>query len=228
MIGKLFSYGGMLLLAGAALFATPGAGLAQGHGGHFSGGHFGGFHDGGYHGGSSHGYPSAYSYPHYGYHYYSPDYGYPYHQYDHSYYPYSSSLYPYVGSGPAVDLGYHSSYGGTALAYPDDATSGTPPASSYQTYYPPTAGTDQLDPHAHVTVQVPADAQVWFGDTLTSSTGASREFRSPPLAPGSRYTYDIRARWNENGHEVTQTQKVAVTAGAHVDVTFPVPSKTAG
>ena len=38
----------------------------------------------------------------------------------------------------------------------------------------------------------------------------------------------FRARWNESGHEVTQTQQVQVTPGDHVNVQFPVPPTTAG
>jgi uncharacterized protein (TIGR03000 family) len=45
--------------------------------------------------------------------------------------------------------------------------------------------------------------------------------------PGSRYTYDIKANWNSNGSEVTQTQHVEVTAGAHIKVTFPTTAQTA-
>jgi hypothetical protein len=32
----------------------------------------------------------------------------------------------------------------------------------------------------------------------------------------------VQARWNENGHDVTQTQQVTVSAGASVRVDFPV------
>jgi uncharacterized protein (TIGR03000 family) len=51
-----------------------------------------------------------------------------------------------------------------------------------------------------------------------------RAFQSAPLTPGQQYTYEFRARWkNDDGREVTQTQQVIVTAGAHVRVDFPVP-----
>ena len=50
-------------------------------------------------------------------------------------------------------------------------------------------------------------AEVWFNGTPTTSTGPARQFASPPLTPGTRYSYDIRATWNENGREVTQTQQ---------------------
>jgi uncharacterized protein (TIGR03000 family) len=53
-----------------------------------------------------------------------------------------------------------------------------------------------------------------------------RQFYSPPLAPG-RYSYEVRARWTENGREVNQTQQVQVTPGARVEVDFPMASKSA-
>jgi uncharacterized protein (TIGR03000 family) len=58
------------------------------------------------------------------------------------------------------------------------------------------------------------------------TTGPVRTYASPPLAEG-QYSYEVRARWNENGQEVTQTQQVGVTPGAHVEVNFPLPSGTA-
>ena len=238
MLRKVFSFSGMLLLVGAAIIATPGLSQAQRGGGHgggahiggariggghigcarigggnFGGARFGGFHSGGFRGG--------YAYPHDGYHnYYRPYYGS--YGYDHPYY----NSYPYVWSSPTYDSGYSGSYGDVAPSYPDDYGSVTPPAGSYQSFYPP--ATAEPEPSAAITVTVPAVARVWFGGTLTTSTGPIREFYSPPLTPGSKYTYAIRASWNENGQEVTQTQQVRVTAGAHANVSFPVPAKPTG
>jgi uncharacterized protein (TIGR03000 family) len=259
MFRNLFSFGGALVLTGAAVLLTAGASEAAphgggGHGGGFhaggfhSGGGFhaggfhpgGGFHAGGFHPGGFGGYHSGgyrggyhYGYPHYGYgggyrHYY-PRYGY----YGYGAYPfYGSYLYnnyldsPYYASGGGYDTGTYGYDGGIAPYYPDDYTAVTPPDAGYPAYSPLATGTDQPDTIAHVSVKVPADAQVWFDDTQTTSTGPVRQFDSPPLSPGSQYSYEIRARWNDNGHEVTQTQHIGVTAGAHVNVSFPVASKT--
>jgi uncharacterized protein (TIGR03000 family) len=72
---------------------------------------------------------------------------------------------------------------------------------------------------------VPANAEVWFEGAKTTSTGSVREYQSPPLSPG-RYTYHIRARWTENGRDITQTKNVTVSSGAHVTVEFPTASGT--
>ena len=78
---------------------------------------------------------------------------------------------------------------------------------------------------ARVTVRLPDDARLWFENTPTKSTGAVREFSSPPLTPGMQYAYTVRATWTDNGKEVTQMQHVAVTAGTKVTVDFPEKSE---
>jgi uncharacterized protein (TIGR03000 family) len=219
MFRKALSFGGLLLLAGAAVLVTPGSGQAQHRGG---GGHHGGFnHGGGHHGGFHHGGGHHGGFHHSGFHHggfhhdgfhhggfhhgggwwYPRYYGYygawPYYYGSYPYSGYSDSF-PYTyspdWSSPAYDSRYYGSYG--------DVTSS--------------------DTRAQITVSVPVDAEIWFEGSKTTSTGSVREFHSPPLTPGGRYTYEVRVRWNENGHEVTQTQKVQVTAGTHVNMHFPL------
>jgi uncharacterized protein (TIGR03000 family) len=131
------------------------------------------------------------------------------------YYPYADDPAPYAESTATYDSGYSSSYG--------SATGDGTTSSSYQTV--DAAETNTL---AHLTVKLPADARLWFENTLTRSTGPVRHFHSPQLTGGHSYTYEVRAAWNENGHEVTQTQQVGVTAGGRVEVDFPVRPSTAG
>jgi len=207
MFRKAVTFGGIVLVAAAVVVATPSPGLARGGGhgggGHFGGGHFGGGHFGGYHAGFYHrGY-----HPHFGYgrsYGFYPDYGYTYDPY-------------YYGSGVVTTPGYAEP---VPLYYGE--TSSTPPATFFPT------GDSQSDRIAQLTVNVPADAQVWFEDQLTTATGAARHFDSPPLVPGSRYIYDIKARWNDHGREVTQEQQVEVSAGDHIDVRFPLRANTTG
>lgn len=236
MFRKAISFGGMLLLAGATVLVTPGLSQAQhgggGHGGggfgggrvgggSFGGGRVGGGNFGGYRGGISRGgnYYGGYRYG--GYRSYNPFY--------RSYSPFYGSYgdYPYYGSyGYSYPYDYStyadSSYGYVAPSYVGDGTSAAPVAGTYQAINPPS------DTSAHITVNVPADARLWFDDAPTTSTGPVRKFDSPPLTSGTPYSYEVRATWNENGREVTQTQQVAGTAGAQASVSFPVPSKTAG
>jgi uncharacterized protein (TIGR03000 family) len=228
-----------ILLVGAVVFATPGFGQAAGHGG---GGHGGGGHGGGGHfrsagfggygrGVNRSGYGRSFGFrPYTGYHRsygYHPYYNYGnYYGYDPYYNPYSNSYYNNyfdVGSSPPYDSDNSGIYG--------EAGSSAPPVVNYQSSNPAATAVAAVaapDNDAHVTVAVPADAQVWLDGVPTKSTGSIREFNSPPLTPGVRYSYEVQARWNENGKDVTQTQKVEVGAGTHARVDFPIPSNVAG
>jgi len=73
-----------------------------------------------------------------------------------------------------------------------------------------------------IVVWVPPDAEVWVSGWKTTSTGAGREFWSPPLEPGVRHRYEIRARWaGADGKPVEQTQEVGIFAGDRAVVRFP-------
>jgi len=250
MFRNTFTFGVALLLTGATVLAAPGISSAQrgghvggGHAGgaHFGGANFGGARFGGYRGGADHfggvygGYRYGSPYARYGYGY---GYGYG------SYYPYSSGYAPSFYYSDLPGFGYDPSDSGSYASNPYYSGSfdgyyydTAPPAGStqaygggqssgYQSNYGPVTTAAAADNAAHVTVNVPADARVWFEDTLTKSTGTVRRFDSPPLTPGERYTYQVRARWNDNGKEVTQTQQVEVRAGANVRVDFPTAPET--
>jgi uncharacterized protein (TIGR03000 family) len=209
MFRRISTFGISLLLAGAAALAAPNFALAQ-HGGHGGGGgHFGGGHGGANHfGGSFGGFRGGY-----------------YGGYRHSGYGGYRGYYPNFYGG----YGYYSPYyyGGSSYVPSYDVT----PDYAADTYAPPATGSYQsmYTPNltAHVTVNVPADAKVWFDGTPTKSTGAVREFVTPPLTLGTQYSYEIRAQWTEDGHEVTQSQKVQFSSGEQAEVKFPTSSATA-
>jgi uncharacterized protein (TIGR03000 family) len=107
-----------------------------------------------------------------------------------------------------------------------------PPASldTYQSgYYPPEVETADApaapvgDNCAHVTVQVPPDAQLWFDDYQAEQKGELRSFVSPALTPGREYSYDIRARWMENGKRMERARKIKVHANMTVNVDLRGP-----
>jgi uncharacterized protein (TIGR03000 family) len=124
------------------------------------------------------------------YHYYYPRYW--------GYYPsfFNYGSYPYAEYGP----GYN--------------PYGSPPGG-YQAFYPPTA---QPELTAQVAVRVPANAEVWFNGAAAAQKGPLRELVSPPLTPGLEFNYEIRARWLENGREVTKVRQVTVRAGDRLTV----------
>jgi len=232
MIRKALALGGPLLVA-LAIFAMPGVGQAQPRGGGgfgggrgggggpgmgFGGGHFGGGPGMGFGGGPGMGFGGG---PHFGGGFYGG--GYPGYGYNHYGY---GGYHPYGGYSTYPSYGY-SSYPYSAYVYPSDGS-----ISTYSSgYYSPSVGVTpatQSDNSAHVTVNVPADAQVLFDGSPTTSTGPVRQFTSPSLEPGKSFTYKVEARWNENGREMNQTQSVSVTAGSHVNVNFPMMTPSTG
>lgn len=173
--------------------------------------HRGGVHHGGsiHHGYSGHG-----GYSHFGY--------YPGHySYYPSHYNYYRHTYPsYSHFGLGYNPGYYS-YPGYVPGY----SLYSPPSSSYRAYYPPSLQ-PQIDNTAHISVRVPADAEVWFEGAATTQKGSLREFVSPPLTSGYQYTYTIRARWMEGNREVVQTRSVSVEPGTRASIDFTAPAPT--
>jgi uncharacterized protein (TIGR03000 family) len=76
---------------------------------------------------------------------------------------------------------------------------------------------------AALRVRLPADAELWVGDSPTAQRGAERQFVTPPLDGGRNLTYEIRARWKEQGRDVERTRSVQVYPGDRVTVDFLTP-----
>jgi uncharacterized protein (TIGR03000 family) len=76
---------------------------------------------------------------------------------------------------------------------------------------------------ARVVVRVPENAQLEFGGVAVGQTGRVRKFTSPPLTPGQKYRYSIRATWTESGRTVTKDRQIFVYAGEKADVDFLGP-----
>jgi len=114
---------------------------------------------------------------------------------------------------------------------PTPATSRISPAStvavntsvrpaSYESYYPANPVTSQT---ALIEVRVPAEAEVWFDGEKSIQTGLERSFRSPALQPDTIYSYEVKARWTENGKPVEKMRKVRIMKGEQIRITFLNP-----
>jgi uncharacterized protein (TIGR03000 family) len=77
------------------------------------------------------------------------------------------------------------------------------------------------DTAALLDVRVPANAELWFDGYKSKQTGPQREFRTPPLTTGKKYTYTVRAKWVADGKPVEERREVSFTPGQHVKVAFP-------
>lgn len=74
-----------------------------------------------------------------------------------------------------------------------------------------------------ITVRVPANAELMLEGQKTTATGMVRQFTSPPLERGSIYSYDIHAKWMENGREVHRTMTMSFQPGQEVNANFIAP-----
>src|SRR5262249_21396091 len=73
---------------------------------------------------------------------------------------------------------------------------------------------------ATLRVRMPhANAQLTIEGKPTAETGLVRTFKSPPLDPGSNYTYTLVAVWQPNNYTtITRTREIQIKAGQTVDV----------
>jgi len=189
-------YGGYGYNRGYGGYGYRGVGIGIGLGGYG----LGGYGRGGYGLGYGNGY--------YGSSYYSPSY------YNSGYaYSPSYSNYTYV-----PDYSYTPSYGyAQSPDYSIQANPSTPSATTQQSlYYNP----QPSDNAARIRVLVPDGAQVWVGGELTSQTGSERVFASPSIQPGRTYTYEVKARWMQEGEPVEQVKQVRVQANEMTTVDF--------
>jgi uncharacterized protein (TIGR03000 family) len=204
MFRKLLSMSVVLTSVVALVLATPTSGQARGRGGHIGGSRHNSYHGGVHNNGRGRG--RAY-YPLYGLDYTDP---------------YYTDANPYFAPGatasppPASTMGITDSATFNTFTY-------TPPAGRFSAVYPPIAPPKG----AAITVKAPSNSLIWFDGTLMAPGGTVRKYFSPPLAPGNNYLYEILARWQENGHEVTQSKKVEISAAAKVSVDFPLPTPSA-
>jgi uncharacterized protein (TIGR03000 family) len=73
---------------------------------------------------------------------------------------------------------------------------------------------------AHVTVRLPAEAQLNVHGVDCPLTSNTRTFDTPALAPGQDYFYVLQAKVLRDGQPVTRTRRVTFRAGERVTVSF--------
>jgi uncharacterized protein (TIGR03000 family) len=194
---------------------SSGFGRSNNFGGYYPGSGYGyngyGNNFGGYYPGTGYGYNgygTNYGYPNSGYINQGTNMGWGQNQgWSNQYYPNQNYSAPgYVNSGMAYD--------GTSGSYASEQ--GTNPRSSFYS-----GQHNQNTALVHVMVPAP-DARVSFDNHVIQQQQGmqQRTYISPPLESGSKYTYTIRATWNENGKQVTHERKVHVQPGHEVTVNF--------
>jgi uncharacterized protein (TIGR03000 family) len=89
---------------------------------------------------------------------------------------------------------------------------------------PPQAADAAVAPNqATVVVSLPTDARLYVEKHLMDLTGAVRAFRTPDLAPGSKYSYTIRMEVERGGRMVEKTETITIEPGKRTQVFFADP-----
>lgn len=102
---------------------------------------------------------------------------------------------------------------------PAPTSTSTTPSGTRVSYYPPET-TDSAPAATLLRLLVPAQAEILFDGQKTTQTGTLRDFITPPLERASNYTFEIQAKWTENGREVSRTEKVKFLGGQRVNLDF--------
>lgn len=71
---------------------------------------------------------------------------------------------------------------------------------------------------AVVVVRLPAKAELVIGGIQSKQTSAVREFDTPPLAPGKKFSYRLKAVWKDGDKEVIREATILVTAGETTEI----------
>jgi uncharacterized protein (TIGR03000 family) len=73
---------------------------------------------------------------------------------------------------------------------------------------------------AIISVQLPADATLYFDGMKMKATSTNRVFTTPALDPAKTFFYNIKAEVEQDGQLVSTTHRVQFRAGQRVQVSF--------
>jgi len=76
---------------------------------------------------------------------------------------------------------------------------------------------------ARLVLDVPEDARLFVDGQATKATSAVRSFRTPELAPGEEYYYNVRVEVDVDGKTAVQNRRVVVRAGEVIRQQFDDP-----
>ena len=131
---------------------------------------------------------------------------------------YGSSWGPPVGMPPYTLHGYNSPsaiYGN--VYYPNQPPVMTVPVAPMTK----PSGSDAPPMGANLKFKVPADTKIYVDGKLAPGSGPERSFYTPPLEPGKKFFYEVKAELTVNGKTLTEEKKVIVEAGASLTEEFP-------
>jgi uncharacterized protein (TIGR03000 family) len=133
-------------------------------------------------------------------------------------YGYAPSFAYEYGSNRLIPVagGYQTVYGASASSVmPEPPTPGPSLLTSSTAVLPPRSKMATVDVFV-----ADAKAEVWFNGTKMPQMGQQRNFTTPEMEAGKQYSYEVRAKWMQNGMQYDKTRTVTVRAGEQVGITF--------
>lgn len=79
---------------------------------------------------------------------------------------------------------------------------------------------------AEIVLNVPLDANIFVDGQRIVSSGTTRRFVTPPLAPGRRYFYDVKVTWMDGSRARESKRHVSFQPGERVALTYSLPNWT--
>lgn len=73
---------------------------------------------------------------------------------------------------------------------------------------------------AEITMTVPLDAVIFIDGKRTYNSGMIRRFRTPPLASGKKYFYDVKVTWIDGERARENNRHLSFQAGQRVTLNY--------
>jgi uncharacterized protein (TIGR03000 family) len=73
---------------------------------------------------------------------------------------------------------------------------------------------------ANLKFRLPADAKLYVDGRLTTVSGTERVFTTPPLSPGQKFYYAVKAEIMVDGQPVLEEKRIVIEAGADITESF--------
>ena len=122
----------------------------------------------------------------------------------------------YGSYGSSGSYGSYASYGSSG-SYGSTGSSGSYGSAGAVSYSEPV---EVAAGSASIAVSLPADAQVFVNDKLTTSTGSARNYVSRGLEQGKTYAYKLRVEFEKDGEKVVENKVLQLHSGDSLDVSF--------
>lgn len=133
---------------------------------------------------------------------------------------YGTTVAYHAGYGSHGGYGSGGSYGAVYSAPAYSAPVDTGCVDCYGESSTTTDSTMLASGSAAIEVSLPVDAKVYVNNSLTTSTGSTRNYVSNGLEQGRTYAYQLRVEYNDAGETQVEERRLRLTAGDKLALSF--------